>query len=215
MKNGPLLFLGLFASLGLSWGALALGTNAQLGGLAPYFDRGEETAFPSRSPGIASRGQLIYQDLGCAACHTQAVRRPGYGNDIERGWGTRQSVARDYIHQDRPQLGQMRVGPDLTSYGARLEKSEKDPVKREQAVYALLYHGTATMPAYPFLFEERPADVQPSPFAVGHKDDREIIPTSRARELAAYLTSLKTSYDYPEAKPFAVAPEGKKEGGHE
>ena len=147
MKNGLLLFLGTFAALGISWGGLALGSSAQLAGLAPYYDQLENRAFPERAPGIASRGKLVYEDLGCAACHTQSVRRPGFGSDTERKWGDRQSYARDYIHQDRVQLGSNRIGPDLTNVGARL-KSPAD-------VYKLLYQGTATMPAYPFLFEER------------------------------------------------------------
>jgi cytochrome c oxidase cbb3-type subunit 2 len=105
MKNGPLFFLGLFFALALSWAGLLLGTHAQLGDLAPHFDELEGKAFPQRASGIAARGLLVYQDLGCAACHTQQVRRPGFGADKERGWGDRQSVARDYVYQSRPQLG--------------------------------------------------------------------------------------------------------------
>jgi cytochrome c oxidase cbb3-type subunit II len=207
MKNGPLFFLGVFAALALSWAGLALGTNAQLGGLTSYFDKTEDKAFPERPPGIAARGRLVYQDLGCAACHTQQVRRPGFGFDSARKWGERQSVARDYIYQDRVQLGQTRIGPDLTNFGARLEALEKDPAKREQAVYNFLYHGTSAMPAYAFLFDESPAHAQPSPKAVGHEGDREIVPSPRAVVLAAYLLSLKTTYDYPEAKPVVIAAE--------
>jgi cytochrome c oxidase cbb3-type subunit 2 len=212
MKNGPLFFLGLFAALGLSWAGLALGTTAQLGNLAPYYDKGEDKAFPERSPGVASRGRLVYADLGCASCHTEEVRRPGFGDDTQRNWGARQSVARDYIHQDRVQLGQTRIGPDLTNFGARIEATEKDPVKRQQAIYNFLYHGTSAMPAYAFLFEEHPANAQPSPKAVGRVGDREIVPSARAEVLAAYLLSLKTVYDYPEAKPVVMADE--KEGQH-
>lgn len=212
MKNGPLFFLGIFAALALSWAGLALGPTAQLGGLAPYYDKGEDKAFPERSPGVASRGRLVYADLGCAACHTQEVRRPGFGDDQERKWGDRQSVARDYIHQDRVQLGQTRVGPDLTNYGARIEAAEKDPVRREQAVYNYLYRGTSAMPAYAFLFEENPANAQPSAKAVAREGDREIVPSARAEVLAAYLLSLKTVYDYPEAKPVVIAAE--KEAEH-
>ena len=31
------------------------------------------------------------------------------------------------------------------------------------------------------------------------------MPTERARSLVAYLLSLNNAYDYPEARPFAVA----------
>ena len=209
MKNSPLFFLGVFAALALSWAGLALGTTAQLGALTPYYDKGEDRAFPDRDPGIANRGRLVYEDLGCAACHTQQVRRPGFGSDTERKWGARQSVARDYIHQGRAQLGQIRIGPDLANFAARVEAMEKDPAKREQGIYNFLYRGTALMPAYAFLFEEHPLLAQPSPKAVGHEGGLEIVPSARAELLAAYLLSLKTVYDYPEAKPVVIAPEGK------
>jgi cytochrome c oxidase cbb3-type subunit 2 len=206
MKNGLLLFLGIFAALGISWAGLALGSSAQLAGLAPYYDQLENRAFPERAPGIASRGKLVYEDLGCAACHTQAVRRPGFGSDTERKWGDRQSYARDYIHQDRVQLGLSRVGPDLTNVGARL-KSASD-------VYKLLYQGTATMPAYPFLFEERLAQSESSPKAVAKVAGREIVPTPRAEVLAAYLLSLNTPADYPVEKADNTIAPAKKEGEH-
>lgn len=209
MRNGPLFFLGVFAALALSWAGLALGTNAQLGSLQPYFDKAEDKAFPERMPGMAARGGLVYQDLGCAACHTQQVRRPGFGFDAGRKWGERQSVARDYIFQVRVQLGQTRIGPDLTNFAARLEGTEKDPARREQAIYELLYRGAPAMPAHPFLFEERPALAQASPKAVARMGDREIVPSPRAVVLAAYLLSLKIVYDYPEAKPVVIAAEKK------
>jgi len=206
MKNGPLLFIGIFAALGLSWAGLALGSNAQLGGLAPYYDQLENRAFPERAPGIASRGKLVYQDLGCAACHTQAVRRAGFGSDQDRKWGDRQSYARDYIHQERVQLGLSRVGPDLTNVGARI-KSAAD-------IYKLLYQGTSAMPAFPFLFEERLAMAEPSPKAVGRVGDREIVPTPRAEVLAAYLLSLNSPSDYPVEKADNTIAPAKKEGEH-
>jgi cytochrome c oxidase cbb3-type subunit 2 len=206
MKNGPLFFIGVFAALALSWAGLALGTTAQLGGLAPYYDQLENRSFPERAPGIASRGKLVYEDLGCAACHTQAVRRPGLGSDTERKWGDRQSYARDYIHQDRVQLGLSRIGPDLTNVGARL--------KGVDDVYHLLYQGSAAMPAYAFLFEERAPLAQPSPHAVAKVEGREIVPTPRAEVLAAYLLSLNTPADYPvEQAANTIAP-AKKEGEH-
>ena len=92
MKNNVLFFVGLFAALGISWAGIVIGSNAQPGSLAPFYDDKEGAAFPPWMPGAAARGQLVYRDLGCAACHTQQVRRPGFGSDKERGWGDRQSV---------------------------------------------------------------------------------------------------------------------------
>jgi len=212
VKSNVVFFLGLFAALGLSWAGIVLGSNAQLGSLAPYFDASQETAFPQWMPGAAARGQLVYRDLGCAACHTQQVRRPGFGSDQARGWGDRQSVARDYIYQPFPQLGSARVGPDLTNLGDR-----KPTAPDEDDLLRMLYAGSDNMPPYRFLFEERRvgSGAQRSDQALQltgalePRAGREIVPTARARALAAYLVSLKTAYDYPEAIPFvAPKPEG-------
>lgn len=205
MKSGPFLFLGLFVALTLSWGGLVLGSHKQLGALTPYYDEGESAAFPSRTSGIAARGQLVYADLGCAACHTQQVRRPDYGSDQARGWGDRQSVARDYIFQARPQLGASRIGPDLTNLAGR-----KPSAMDSEDLMKLLYHGSPTHPSYKFLFEDREIVGQQSSTALkltgnaapapGHQ----VVPTERAQSLVAYLLSLNNTYDYPEARPIVT-----------
>ncbi|MCR6657412.1 MAG: cbb3-type cytochrome c oxidase subunit II [Opitutus sp.] len=211
MRNGFLFFLGLFAALALSWAGIVLGSNAQLGQLAPLMDENEGKAFPERFPGLAAQGEKVYRDLGCATCHTQQVRRPGFGSDKERGWGDRQSVARDYIQQPVVHLGESRIGPDLANVGAR------KPAYDEADLYKLLYAGTDTMPSYRFLFETRStADRQPSDYALrltgklATPSGVEVVPTERARLLVAYLLSLHQSYEYPEARPIEPAKEGDK-----
>jgi len=207
MKNGPLFFLGLLSAVAISWAGIVLGAHAQLSELPPYFDQAEGQVYPRRPGGIAARGQLVYTDLGCAACHTQQVRRPDFGSDKARGWGDRQSVARDYIHQSRPQLGAARVGPDLANVGARLEKSEDAAV----ALHVLLHGGSATHPAYSFLYDEEEIVGQRSALALNLSGSSapapgyQIVPTERAQTLVAYLLSLKTTYDFPESVP-VVAP---------
>lgn len=206
MKNAPVFILGLLVALTLSWAGIVLASHAQLGSLAPYFDADEQQSYPQRSSGIAARGQLVYAELGCAACHTQQVRRPGFGADKERGWGERQSVARDYIFQLRPQLGTSRLGPDLANLAGR------KPAPDAEGLMKLLYAGSATHPAYPFLFEEREITGQRSPHAlrVGGRNmpaNREIVPTERATSLVAYLLSLNNAYTYPEARPAAAPAE--------
>lgn len=211
MRNGLLFFLGLFVALLFSWAGLVLASHAQLGALTPYFDEGEGSTYPSRASGIASRGQLVYADLGCAACHTQQVRRPDFGSDKARGWGERQSVARDYIFQARPQLGASRFGPDLANLAAR-----KPSAPDAEDLLKLLYSGTATHPSYRFLFEDREIVGQRSNSALrltgssAPAADREIVPSERAQALIAYLLSLNQSYVYPEARPL----EKKAEAGH-
>lgn len=220
MKNGPLFLLGLFAALVISFGGIVLGSHAQLGRLTPYFDDTESQAFPQRTAGIAARGQQVYADLGCAACHTQQVRRPDFGSDQARGWGERQSVARDYIHQARPQLGASRLGPDLTNFGGRKPT--------EEGIYLMLYQGARTHPSYSFLFEERAIVGEPSARAlnltgsIAPASGHEVVPTERAQALAAYLLSLNNSYDYPESRPVApvkpaqtAAPDEKKKQGEQ
>jgi cytochrome c oxidase cbb3-type subunit 2 len=205
-------FIGLFAALAISWAGIVLGSNAQLGKLAPYYDDASSSTFPEWFPGVASQGQLVYKDLGCVACHTQQVRRPGFGSDKDRGWGDRQSVARDYIYQPFPQLGSSRIGPDLTNLGDR-----KPSAPDADDLLKLLYTGSGGMPSYRFLFEKREIGVgaQGSDNALKLTGSLkpsagwEIVPTARAQSLVGYLVSLKTTFTYPEAVPVVPAkPEG-------
>lgn len=214
IKNGFFFFIGLLAAFVIGWGGLVLGSHKQLGSLAPYYDDSESASYPARPPGLAARGQLVYADLGCAACHTQQVRRPDFGSDKDRGWGDRQSVARDYIHQSRPQLGALRVGPDLANLAGR----KPSPPDAED-LYKLLYAGSELHPSFKFLFDDRKIVGQRSDQALrligklaptaGH----EVVPTERAQTLVAYLLSLNTPYEYPEARPVAPAVVAK-EGAH-
>jgi len=205
MKSDLAFFLGLFAAFGVSYAGIVLASNAQLGSLAPYYDDGNDASFPRLIPGVAARGELVYRDLGCAACHTQQVRRPSLGTDQARGWGDRQSVARDYIYQPFPQLGLSRLGPDLTNVGDR-----KANALDADAMLRLLYAGSWGMPSYRFLFETRRTGTgaQPSDEALNltealePKAGWEVVPTQRARDLVGYLVNLKTAYDYPEAFPW-------------
>ena len=205
MKNGTLFFLGLFTSLTVSF-AVVLLANHQLGALTPYYDDGEGKAFPDRMPGVAARGQLVYRDLGCASCHTQQVRRPGFGADQTRGWGERQSVARDYIFQPFPQLGTMRIGPDLTNSAGR-----KPSALDAEDLMNLLYAGQGAMPAHAFLFNqvkvtgEVPAKALKLTGSAAPADGYAVVPSEQAQTLVAYLLSLNTVYDYPESRPVVQA----------
>jgi cytochrome c oxidase cbb3-type subunit 2 len=215
MKNGLLIFGGAFAILVLSWGGVTLAAHRQLGHLTQYKDPVDETLFPAPLSGTANQGRMVYQDLGCVSCHTQQVRREGLGGDIGRAWGTRQSVARDYIRESTVFLGESRLGPDLRNAAARNYASA-------EYFYNLLYvpqsvaPGT-NMPAYDFLFDVRPVTPgQASPHALkltgsaAPATGYEVVPTARAEQLVAYLMSLKDTYDYPEAKPYVATAE--KEG---
>lgn len=213
MKNGLMLFLGLVAGLVIPFAAIVLGSNHELGRQAPYYDDTDSQSYPLRPSGVANEGEQVYRGLNCAACHTQQVRRDGYGSDIERGWGDRQSVARDYIFRDHPELGALRIGPDLANLAGR-----KPTAPDTDDLYRLLYEGQGAMPSYRFLFSYRKILGQRADDAlqlVGHfaaKPGYEIVPGPAARELAGYLLSLNSTYAYPEARPEAAAGagEGKK-----
>ena len=219
MKNGLVIFLGAFAVLAASWAVVLLPAHDQLTHLAQYHDPADDALYPAAMPGQADRGRMVYQDLGCAACHTQQVRRDGFGGDIARKWGERQSVARDYIRDRTVFLGSVRYGPDLRNVGKRIPEAEY--LYKLLCTPEALLGGTAYahgMPSYRFLFVERPLipGQGESPDAVhlaawaaapaGH----ELVPSERAKELVAYLLSLKDTYEYPEARAFVE--DSKKEG---
>jgi cytochrome c oxidase cbb3-type subunit 2 len=224
MKNGLALFLGVFATLALSWVGLLLTAHRQIGGLSQFKDPADETLYPQALSGLANQGRMVYQDLGCVACHTQQVRQSGFGHDVgenSRKWGDRGSYARDYIRDQTVLIGQNRLGPDLRNVGSRIPDADY--------FYKLLYapeskfagqpiaHG---MPAYRFLFDVRSvADRQPSAHALkldeanGPGAGMEVVPTPRAVALVAYLQSLKDTYDYPTERQ-RNEPAPKKAGGH-
>jgi len=125
------------------------------------------------------------------------------GADISRGWGIRQSVARDFLYDYPVQLGSLRAGPDLANVGARL------PAANWQLVH--LYAPQAVvkdcaMPPFRYLFEVRKIGDVPSPDALQFPQGFapagcEVVPTPEAKQLAAYLLSLKADAPLYEA-PF-------------
>lgn len=205
MKNSFLFFLGVFACMAFSWCAIVLGSSRQLGGLEQHFDSLDAIAYPQAMDGQAAQGQQVYASLGCAECHTQQVRRPGFGFDKLRGWGERQSVARDYMLQNQAQLGLRRRGPDLTNFGERAPKAGLDRAK------LLKYLQGEHQPAFPFLFESRKIQGAAFSDAVSAKPASgvQVLAMARAESLVSYLLSLKQDYVFPEAQPLE-SEEGKK-----
>jgi cbb3-type cytochrome oxidase cytochrome c subunit len=163
----------------------------------PIFDNLTESIAGSASDKIIAAG-------GKAEIHINAT-----GADISRGWGIRRSVAADYLYDYPVQLGSLRAGPDLSNIGAR------DPDTNWQLVHLYapqaLVKGSA-MPPFRFLFEVRkinPGDV-PSPDALKFPKDFappagcEVVPKTEAKQLAAYLLSLRQDaplYEAPFTKP--------------
>lgn len=217
MNRAPLIFLGIFFTLAFSWTGIVLTNQLGYGKLQPVVDTTENKSFPEQLPGLAAQGKLVYQDLGCLYCHTQQVRRPGFGADDKRGWGDRQSVARDYIREGRVLLGTMRTGPDLRNIGAR--QASRDWQMLHLYDPQITSKGSV-MPPFRFLFETRQIVGQPSPKAIklpapyAPAPGYEVVPTHRAEALVAYLLSLKDTYNYPEESRRVYVPpatEAKKE----
>ncbi|MGK0464086.1 MAG: cytochrome c oxidase cbb3-type subunit 2 [Lentimonas sp.] len=221
MKHFPVLFLFVLSGLALPFLGLVLSSYIQLGSLERMTenlsldDEGNpiegkpiegEPLFPRKLPGVAQQGKAVYADLGCVYCHTQQVRRPDYGADIERDWGKRVTVARDYVTQKRALIGNLRIGPDLTTIGER----QLDANWHHLLLYnpQTAFEGTSSMPRYPFLYKVQEVEGAPSANALQFEPDSkyapkkgyEVVPTKRAEVLVEYLLSLKLDYSLPEAK---------------
>jgi len=204
MKSFISIFLIVFCGLALSWyGLLVKGSQAlNTSELKTSLTVGVDEVIIPVDEGLAARGKHIYQELGCALCHTQQVRRPGYGSDWDREWGARQSVARDYLLQDQVLLGNRRLGPDLSNVGSRYDA---------EWFLAHLYNPQqkvpeSNMPRFDFLFEEQERSQESSSRALSLdindllEEGHELVPSEDAVALVAYLQSLKQDYDLPESK---------------
>jgi cytochrome c oxidase cbb3-type subunit 2 len=126
------------------------------------------------------------------------------GADIARGWGSRQSVAADYLYDQPVQLGSLRAGPDLSNIGVRAP----DLNWQLRHLYApKSVNPNSTMPSFKFLFEVRKIGDTPSPDALNLPPEfaaasgYEIVPKPEAKQLAAYLLTLKANAALYEA-PF-------------
>jgi cytochrome c oxidase cbb3-type subunit II len=196
------LFFGVFLLFAVSWLGLVAYPYLSFAGLRQSKDEATGASAPLEVPGTATQGARIYAANGCVYCHSQYVRAKDEGNDIDRKWGTRRTVARDYMFDQQVFLGASRLGADLTNVGVR----QTDP----QWFYRLLYDPRAvspetSMPAYRWLFETREIQGQPSADAVklegrdAAAPGYEGVPTDEGRALVEYLLSLKKNYPLPEA----------------
>ena len=131
------------------------------------------------------------------------------GADILRGWGLRRSVAEDFLWDNPVQLGSIRVGPDLANVGVRLPDANRQLLH----IYApQTVAKDSMMPSFRFLFETRKIGDVPSPDAlqlpkeIAPPAGYEVVPTDEAKQLVAYLLSLRADvplYDAPFTPPTA------------
>jgi len=132
------------------------------------------------------------------------------GADISRGWGIRRSVAMDFLWDYPVQLGSLRAGPDLANVGARLGNLNWQ-LQHLYAPQSVIKN--SAMPPFHFLFEVRklngatlspdalqlPLTQQPNEFLP--PPGCVVIPTEDAKNLVAYLLSLRADVPLYEA-PF-------------
>jgi cytochrome c oxidase cbb3-type subunit 2 len=190
MKKLPSLFFGILVLFGSAWiGVVAYSYN-NLSALEPLPDEETGGTLPPTLPGLAVIGEKVYAANGCVECHSQQVRLAPLTTDIAKELGKRQTVARDYLRRTTAFPGSNRTGQDLSNYGARNDVP------------------WSTMPSYSYLDEVRKIQGQPSNESVvgltgaaAPKPGYEVVPTQKAKALAAYLLSLNQSYALPEAPP--------------
>lgn len=221
MRNIALLFCGIFFALAFSYTGLIVTGHIQLGDLEPSTESlvpseddpdtmvmpEGEPLYPRKLSGLAEQGKQVYIEMGCMYCHSQQVRRQDFGADIDRGWGPRQTVARDYVRQDRVLLGTIRTGPDLAHLGGRYAGDAGRDWNHLHLYNPQIVSKGSTMPPFAFLYKKREIVNEPSPNALDFPEDSEyapedgyeVVPTRRAEALVEYLLSLKIDYSLPEA----------------
>ena len=205
MNNLAKFIIGIFATLGIAWLAFVVGARSQYGDLSPTASVLEDDGsialdaelFPTSLSGVAQQGAKEYASLGCVTCHTQQVRRVETGFDVERGWGLRPSVPRDYVLQKHVLLGNSRIGPDLANLGLR---DYSDEWLHQHLFEPQSLVPSSLCPPSPFLYTEVEEESDAFVTIKNEGDDsgRYINPTIRADRLVAYLQSLKQDYELPE-----------------
>lgn len=220
--------LALSASFGIAWLAIIVIPFFKMRDLAPIplsqaTDGASGVFIPKRSGRVAN-GARVYAENGCYLCHTQMVRptyagndlyRPDWGglnSDADRGDTRRETNAYDFYGENFAQLGVMRVGPDLSNIGRRVETLYAAGGDPAAWLYAHLYNPRdnpqlwqSTCPPHPFLFEKR--EIKGRRAAAALKVDaganHEWLPDSNAKALVSYLLSLKKDQPVPAALNFA------------
>jgi len=82
MNNGPLLFLGILATMASSFWALLLAPQMQIGDQQPVPIEATGDLYPAGRSGLAQQGAEVYRSLGCVECHTQQTRQTGVNFEV-------------------------------------------------------------------------------------------------------------------------------------
>ncbi len=82
MNRGPLLFLGAFFALSLSWFGIILSPQLQIGSQNPSDAADLGIRHPAPRSGDAHAGLQVYRAAGCVYCHSQQVGQGGVIFDV-------------------------------------------------------------------------------------------------------------------------------------
>jgi cytochrome c oxidase cbb3-type subunit 2 len=205
MNIAPYIFIGLLATFSMSWFGYVYRPHAELSRQEPFKDPITAAVYPIGRGGQANQGAEIYRAQGCAACHTQQVRPAEEGNDLKRGFGIRRTVGTDYLLDHPPQVGAIRLGPDLANFGLRKTTNDVNWIYLH-LLNPKSIEPKSTMPPYPYLFEKTPANSSHSgAISIPTEPKYQFVPTDEAKQLAAYLLSLRNEGSVFEA-PRKLAP---------
>jgi cytochrome c oxidase cbb3-type subunit 2 len=200
MNIAPFIFIGLLATFSASWFGFVFRSQADIGRQTQFTNQITGLVYPIPRDGEAAQGAEVYRAQGCASCHTQQVRAESEGPDIPRGWGIRRTVLEDFMLERPAQLGSVRIGPDLANVGLRITTND---VMRQykHLINPRSIQGAekSMMPQYKYLFEKRKAVGTPGAIVLDDDREHEYIPKDEAKQLVAYLLSLKSTGDVFEA----------------
>ena len=159
MDRSLVVFVGALLTFSSSWLGLVLFPFWQLQEEPTYAASPADEPYPRPLGGQALAGVRVYEQNGCLYCHSQQVRSQKFGNwwedgqmrtgaDVRRGWGTRRTVSRDYLHDRPTMLGTMRTGPDLANVGARYSEAWQ----HAHTFNPRSLNGWSVMPSFAFLY---------------------------------------------------------------
>lgn len=198
------IFIGFVLTFLTAWCGLVILPIWGLGNFKQVADPDSDEMIPPLMTDLEIKGRDVYIANGCIYCHSQQVHPARARTDIERGWGNRRTVARDYMNHEIAQLGTMRTGPDLANIGTR---NPSDAWHLLHLYDPQITSSGSNMPPFRFLFNKQPiSENGPSAdalqlqdqFAV--EDGFEVVPSDQAIALVAYLKSLQLSlFEVPEA----------------
>ncbi|MCS1409515.1 MAG: hypothetical protein M2R45_02697 [Verrucomicrobia subdivision 3 bacterium] len=181
----------------VDFGTNALQVPRLLPSMMSQYSAGQElpaTPFEVNSGLTLRVAERFVRRLSDAGADAMLVFNP-VGADIARGWGVRRTVGRDYLLDQPVMLGSQRIGPDLSNIGNRRSDVNWHLVHLFQPRKVV---EDSVMPSYAYLFEKREVRGEGDPGALRYEGQlvtdnqgRQVMPRAAAKDLVAYLMSLR------------------------